>query len=384
MQEIIVNPKLLSAALGKLTKVNSGNVILPILESVVFSAGRNNKSIQVLTSNLEITAMVSVGVLSHNLSEEFAVNSKKLQEITNLAKYYEEMKLEFNELYTVIFFGKTSFKIPNETASDFPETPKNEQKNKFIFPANYKTLILDTAICCGADDLRPAMTGVYFGIKSVLDANGTNCNVLDICATDAIKLNVVEGLHFDGTVESDVSCIVPKKALDLLSSFLGTDDEFEIYLQNKNIFFKGTSYEIAVRLIDARFPDYKMVIPKNENCFTVEKDILLNAVKVTSIAANTTTNLIIFKLDPINGTLAILGEDIDYSFQSQTEIDVTFNDKAIENGKIEIGMNAKSMIALLPKHDGDVHFYYLQPNRAVLLKSKSLITSLSMPVMLGN
>ena len=75
------------------------------------------------------------------------------------------------------------------------------------------------------DELRPAMTGVYFQI----DFNKLTC-----VATDAHKLVKITTHHLAGEVAT--TFIVPKKALNLLKNALPANDTVTISFNKANAF----------------------------------------------------------------------------------------------------------------------------------------------------
>ena len=99
--------------------------------------------------------------------------------------------------------------------------------------------------------LRPAMTGVFFE----LDKKG-----LQFVATDAHRL--VRYKRKDVSCPKTDSFIVPRKPLNLLKAAIPyNEDELTVSYNNNHLFVKHGTTQMSCRLIDARFPDYKVVIP---------------------------------------------------------------------------------------------------------------------------
>ena len=113
------------------------------------------------------------------------------------------------------------------------------------------TAINKTLFAVSNDDLRPAMTGVFFE----MDKKG-----LQFVATDAHRL--VRYKRKDVSCPKTDSLIVPKKPLNLLKSALpANEDEITISYNSNHLFVTHGTTQMSCRLIDARFPDYKVVIP---------------------------------------------------------------------------------------------------------------------------
>ena len=112
------------------------------------------------------------------------------------------------------------------------------------------------------------LSGVFFELDK---------NSITFVATDAHRL--VRYTRSDVSCPKKDSFIVPKKPLNLLKSALpDNDDELNISYNSNHLFVKHGGTELVCRLIDARFPDYKVVIPvDNPYKMTVNKHDFQNA-----------------------------------------------------------------------------------------------------------
>ena len=126
---------------------------------------------------------------------------------------------------------------------------------------------------------------------------------------------------------------------------------FQIW--GKNLEGKAGSFhrvELASQLIDARFPDYRAIIPKTHTTRTVvDTAALLKAVRVANLFARDNANIIRVRIDPSDGagnghmsltaTSAEMGDNIN-------EIDAM-----VEGQDLEIAFNAKYLIDVLSQID---------------------------------
>src|SRR5690606_13941008 len=134
----------------------------------------------------------------------------------------------------------------------FPNEPADDEASAFTLSATaLVTAINKTSFAVSTDDLRQALTGVF------CERHQNNCSFI---ATDPHRL--------EKYTRTDVSCpakdsfIVPKKPLNLLKSALPYNDAIlEVSYNSNHLFVKHGGTELVCRLIDARFPDYKVVIP---------------------------------------------------------------------------------------------------------------------------
>ena len=69
---------------------------------------------------------------------------------------------------------------------------------------------------------------------------------------------------------------------------------------------------LTVTMLDARFPDYKVVVPKYKSGVTFDKNTFVSCVKQVLPFSNKSTNAV--NID-INGELRFAAQDVDFSFE---------------------------------------------------------------------
>ncbi|MBL7752726.1 MAG: DNA polymerase III subunit beta, partial [Chitinophagaceae bacterium] len=223
------------------------------------------------------------------------------------------------------------------------------------------------------DDLRPAMTGVFFE----LDKKG-----MQTVATDAHRL--VRYKRTDVKCPKNDSFIVPKKPLNLLKSVLpDSDDEITISYNNNHLFVTLNNTRMSCRLIDARFPDYKVVIPAdNPYKLTVNKMDFQGALRRVSIFSNKSTNQVALSI--AGSQLELTAQDVDFSFEGDEKMKCRYDGE-----DITIAFNARFLIEMLNAADSDEVVVELStPTKAGILKpteqdENEELMMLVMPLMLN-
>ena len=123
----------------------------------------------------------------------------------------------------------------------------------------------------------PAMTGVFFELQK---------EYAQFVSTDAHRL--VRYKRKEVACPKADTFIVPKKPLTLLKNVLpDNEDELTISYNSNHLFVKHGATQLSCRLIDARFPDYKVVIP-TDNPFklTVSRTDFQSALRRINIFSN--------------------------------------------------------------------------------------------------
>jgi len=262
-----------------------------------------------------------------------------------------------------------------ENPDNFPKAPVADDTTSFTMSSTaLVNAINKTLFAVSSDDLRPAMTGVYFEMLT----DGLQC-----VATDAHRL-----VRYKRT---DVSCpkqdtfIVPKKPLTLLKNALPDNkDELTVSYNSNHLFVVHGTTQMSCRLIDARFPDYKVVIPAdNPYRLTINKADFQSALRRVSIFSNKSTNQVALTIS--GSQLQLAAQDIDFSFEGNERMNCQYTGE-----DMSIAFNARFLIEMLNAADTtEVVMELSTTTKAGLIKPSEQaegedVLMLVMPLMMNN
>lgn len=273
--KIKVTQSKLSKALNNVSRIAIGKVTLPILNNVLIRV--DNKKVSLVTTNLDMAVLDFLPV-SNSEDGVVTVPAKLLAEfVSNLPKN-ETIEIESKDTKVTIKAGKYSSTINGALADDFPELPEIDEKSAVVYKIGvneFKHSIGQVVIASSNDLTRPALTGVYFNT-----ANHT----LAVAATDGYRLAEKKIIN---KVESEVKAIVPTSSLqEVLRSISDEVEEIEISFNEDLVRFRFGEIEIVSKLIDASFPDYQKLIPKDNNIkVTLNRDELIRVTKLAALFA---------------------------------------------------------------------------------------------------
>jgi DNA polymerase III subunit beta len=267
------------------------------------------------------------------------------------------------------------YKVMGENPDNFPKEPAADDANSFTMTSSALVTAINKAIfAVSNDDLRPAMTGVFFE----LDKKGLTC-----VATDAHRL--VRYTRTDVSCPQKDSFIVPKKPLSLLKSALPDNtDELSISYNSNHLFVVHGSTELVCRLIDARFPDYKVVIPvDNPYKMTVNRGDFQNALRRVSVFSNKSTNQVALSIS--GSELQLAAQDVDFSFEGNERMSCQYDGE-----DLQIAFNARFLIEMLNGAETtEIVMELSTPTKAGIIKPSEQaeneeLLMLVMPLMLNN
>ncbi|HNY55933.1 MAG TPA: DNA polymerase III subunit beta [Chitinophagales bacterium] len=368
----VVSSAQLLKNLQKISGVISTNTVLPILEDFLFDIEKNKLTIT--ATDLDTTMSVGMEVES---KENFKVAIPARILLDSLKALPEQpITIAVDETTNGIEITTDNgkYKLSGENSADFPKEPTADGVDEVKLASSILNKgVSKTLFAVSNDELRPAMTGVFFQ----LDDNG-----ITFVATDAHKLVKFNRNDVKG---GNASFIVPKKALNLLKAVVPNNDtEVSVQFNKSNAFFSFDNIQLICRLIDAKYPDYNAVIPKeNPNLLSIQKDDFYSSLKRTSIFSNKTTHQVVLKMS--GAELTVSAQDLDFSNEASEKLACDYQGNAME-----IGFNAKFLLEMLGALDSsDINIELSTPNRAGIIRptekeEEEDLLMLVMPVMLNN
>ncbi|MBR2658525.1 DNA polymerase III subunit beta [Candidatus Saccharibacteria bacterium] len=273
--EIEVTQEKLSKALNNVSRVAVGKVTLPILNNVLIRVEKNK--ISLVTTNLDM-AVVDFLPVSESKDGTITVPARLLAEFVSTLPKGETIKLSSKDDKITISAGKYSSIINGTPADDFPELPEIDEKTAVVFKMGveeFKNSINQVIIASSNDLTRPALTGVYFN---------TYDNILAVASTDGYRLAEKKIIK---NVQSEINVIVPTATLqEVLRAINENMEEIEISFNEDLVRFRLGEVEIISKIIDASFPDYQKLIPKDNNIkITIDREELTRVTKLAALFA---------------------------------------------------------------------------------------------------
>ncbi len=371
--KFIVSSSALLKQLSAISGVIASNPIVPILENFLFQLSANQLTIT--ASDLQTTMIADMEVES-SATGNIAVPAKILLDtLRGLPEQPITFEIDGNTYGIEILSDNGRYKLSGENAADFPRIPSVNKSYSIDFPSDVlERAIGNTIFATSTDELRPAMTGVYF------ELNGKSVTFV---ATDGHRL--IRYRRSDLGAGDENTMIIPRKALNLLKSSLPTEKTVvKAEFSQSNAFFTFDNIRMICRLIDERFPDYVNAIPKdNPNHLSISRLELLASLRRIAIYANRATNQVRLHIMPTE--VRISAEDLDFSNEAAEKLACEYTGE-----EMEIGFNARFLIEMLNNLTAkDIVLELSAPNRAGLILPKEKdpnedMLMLVMPVMLNN
>jgi DNA polymerase-3 subunit beta len=259
---------------------------LPILGNVLIRAADNK--VVFMASDLE-----------SNVRCEVAAEVEKAGAVTVPAHTFADMVRVLPEADIVLELEGSRVRVRCETLSydlvtmdpeDFPAWPEIKSKATLELPQKMLRQTIEQMIfAIPQKDPRRVLLGGFFDVQG---------RVLKCVATDGKKLAFVQCEADTHTGQEQISAIVPHKVLAEVSKTLGDEGTVRIQFGERQVAFDLKQIKYVSNMIDGRYPNYDLVIPKTfERTITLPKGALRSLIRQAAIIADEKSNSVVLHFE---------------------------------------------------------------------------------------
>lgn len=311
----------------------------PILTNFLFKLTPNK--LEVLATDLEVSAKIVVPVHAVD-SGEFCVSSKNIGDILRELPN-QEIVIEIDKTKNLLNLtcDEIKYALIISNTDDFPHLAFENSNDHIKIPSEeISKIITKTSFAMSNDETRLFLNGIFLQqLNNKLRAvaiDGHRLALIDIDFEDNQYKNLIQGV------------IIPKKGIFELKKLIEvySNSKLDISFDESFLYTKIENYYLSIRLISREYLKYQTVIPsKTLLKLSVEKALILDAVKRIKILSNEQTNGIRFIAQ--NNKIELFSSNSNLGYAQETLLAEYSGDK------IEIGFNAKYLIDALSVIDGD-------------------------------
>lgn len=263
----------------------------------------------------------------------------------------------------LITSGKSKYSLSTLPAQDYPSIgePRSDKVVKVGRDTLY-SLIKHTRFAMAIQDVRHYLTGLLIEIEG---------DKLTAVATDGHRLAVAYQTLDEAYDETKV--IIPNKAVggldklltDLLKSndengevvSLGLDEEF----LTVNVSFGQMAVSLTARLIEGKFPDYRRVLPKdNDKVAIFNKDSMVEVLRRVAVVNTKDSPGVLLNFEKAE-VLDVVSTNREQD-EAREELSVNYTGEPIE-----ISFNEAYLRAVLNVLDGDIRLEMNHPTSPTLI-----------------
>lgn len=286
--------------------------------------------------NVYATVKLDLGKGAHKPGG-FCVEAKALSDLVKALPPAEASISRAGALGLTVSVGNVSSVLHGLPFRDFPKFPDATDLAWHPTPADVFGESLESVLFSMCkDETRFHLSGVFY--ENPTGEHATFVSTDGHRLTKAVR--TMAGPPTKGV-------IIPAKAAKEISKLLSEGKrkgECETAIHGPHMFVRYGAVTLAVKLIDAQFPPYEQVIPKDHPVLaTIERKPLIDALKRAKLACSDVRGV---KLALASGKLVITSDHPDRGTATET-----LSADALDGKKITIGVNPAYLLDLLGEID---------------------------------
>jgi DNA polymerase III subunit beta len=361
-RETLLRPLLL------VTGVVERRQTLPVLSNLLVQASAEGLSLTGTDLEVELVAQLRQGVRV-DAPGVCTIPARKLADIWRALPESAEVVIHVEGDRATVRSGRSRFVLSTLPGSDFPRVEATAGDIEFTLPQRELRRLLDeTSFSMAQQDVRYYFNGLLLEV--------TPQHVRAV-ATDGHRMAIAT--RRPGLSGADrTQVIVPRKGVGELSRLLSEGaEDIRLCLGGNHLQVAVGDFKLTTKLVDARFPEYEPVIPRDcQSAFEADRETLRQALHRASILSNEKYRGIRLQLERDQLTLlannpeqeeaeervpvAYAGERLETSFNVSYLQDVL---NALRTDSVRFGISQAIGSALIEAVDGDDSIYIVMPMR---------------------
>ena len=267
---------------------NNKSNTMPVLQNVIIASEGSN-ALQISATDLDVTLSCQVEASVSEPGTILVPVAKLLAITRSLPKTADMAFRSLDDGGAQLSCERSNFKLLAPEAGSFPEI-KPPQKGAIEIPANiFSSMINATIFAITQEESRYTLSGA----KVEIDTTG-----IKMVTTDGHRLAKAENKEIASATRVDV--LIPRKALAELTKICAAHQGVVSFsLDENHIYFEIGSRSLSSRLLFGQFPNYEMVIPKdNDRSFTIDIPTIREALKRVSLMADERSHAVRLDIKP--------------------------------------------------------------------------------------
>lgn len=334
-------------------RMTGKNLTLPTLHALLFTA--SGTTLKIRATNLALGIDIEIPA---NIAEEGSVLVKGdiIASVCSHLRGDKEvaLALDHDNLTITTEHNTTVVKcLPNE---EFPTLPIVEEEGFDIQTKILQEGIRSVYFAAAVTEIKPEIASIFIYSEG---------DTLVFVATDSFRL-AEKKIKMKGIPEITKILIPYKNIADILRVLDSTQESMKLRYNRNQLSLSGNGMYLTSRLIDGGFPQYQLIIPKEElTKVVVLKQELISTLRLSTLFADKFFQ-VLFSVVPQSKGITISSKNADVGSSISTI------DSVIEGDEIAVECNLKYFIDVFQALNGDsVSLSFTKPNKPLVIKSVS-------------
>ena len=291
----------------------------PILANVLANTADGN--LELLATDREVSIRFRVAGVTIDEEGQAAVPHNRVNSILHETRD-ATVVITAADGHCQIVSSDSEFKLPTESADDFPEIPAFDDSNAYEFDrGDFVEMVSKTTFAAHKGKHRYALNGVLLVVEP---------KKVQMVATDGRRLALIERKARD-TSKAEASVIVPTKALEQIIRVLTDEEEvIRFNIGENQIVAQTQRATVSALLVEGHFPPYDTVIPKDcDKKVDVSREGLHSAVRRAALVTSEESSSVFLRMGSDKITVSSAAPE---TGEAKVELAVEYKDTEVEIG----------------------------------------------------
>lgn len=345
--------------ISKVQSIIERRTNMPILSTILLTAKGDQVYIFATDLELGFQQVMSADIINEG---SLTISGRKLFEILKESRSPVFHIMEKENNWVFMSDDVARFDLASLPADEYPMFAEPEGVT-FIEVKGEEVcgMINKTIYAVSMEDAGFKLSGIF--TEKAKDNGNT---VFRMVSTDGHRLSMIDKDIPDiDSLELSNGVMIPKKGMSELNKLAGEGGILQIGFKDKNFVAKKEGAVLVVRLLEAKFPDYKAVIPTEERYkVEVNRISLLEAMRKMLILSNERYRAVKISLE--NDTLELVSTNPDIG-EGQENIKIEYKAE-----RLEAGFNPRYFIDTLQSMESEiVEMGFIDGSKPCVLKGNA-------------
>jgi DNA polymerase-3 subunit beta len=281
--EFVIKQSVLKDELGFVQGIVEKKSTIPVLSNILIeSVGEN--TIRIVGTDLDVTIRCEA-TADIKQPGAMCIQARKLFDIVRLLDGGDVHFTKEDNDWVKLNSGKSNFRLAGVNRDTFPEVPSFKSAPMKLSTDIFNHFIQNTAFAITNEQSRFTLSGAKFMIDG---------GVARMVTTDGHRLAFIEKKLGEGAGTETMDALIPKKALMELTK-ISRDAKGDVSFGEdaNHIYFEVGGRLLITRKLSGTFPNYEMVIPKdNDKTAVFDAEEMKTAIRRVSLMADERTRSI--------------------------------------------------------------------------------------------
>ncbi len=306
---------------------------LPVLSNILVETVED--ALRVRGTDLDISVSISTPA---EIQREGSI-TMPAKKVADIAKELPEGPVELEAVggRVALTCGHAKFRLNSLPSDEYPAFPEVAFGDGWSLESGQlQRLSAHTSFAVSTEESRPILNGVLWQVSE---------GRMRMVATNGHRLALM-AVGLESPAEEDVDLIVPPKALQQVERLFDEEEELRIARSESHLGFATDRVEVYTRLIEGPYPNYRQVIPEdNDKECIADSAELAAAIRRMAIVASDQTHRVRLSFGPERLRLAVETPDLG---EAEDEVAVDYTGEPLD-----IGFNANYLLEVLRYIEGE-------------------------------